>query len=53
MSYRANLYCFINDSGAVFLNRWDEVIKQFKNYDEAFNYAKDNIHKVDVKKLKL
>tara|TARA_R110000737_G_scaffold3124_1_gene10836 strand:- start:225 stop:356 length:132 start_codon:yes stop_codon:yes gene_type:complete len=43
MSYRANLYCFINDSGAVFLNSWDE----------AFNYAKDNIHKVDVKKLKL
>ena len=49
MSYRINLYCFINDYGAVFLNRWDEVIGQFKNYDLAFDYAKNNMKLVDVK----
>ena len=42
-------YCYLNDSDAVFLNRWDEVIKKFKTYDEAESYANENIHLIDVK----
>lgn len=42
MSYKIHLYCFLNDKGAVFLNRKDQVIRQFKTYKEAYNFAKEN-----------
>ena len=42
-------YCYLNDNGAVFLNRWDEVIKEFKTYQEAETYANNNINLIDVK----
>ena len=40
-------YCYLNDSGAVFLNRWDEVIKQFKTYKEAELFANENTHLIN------
>lgn len=43
-------YCYLNDSGAVFLNRWDEIIKQFKTYKEAELYANENIYLIDIKR---
>lgn len=43
------LYCFLNDKGAVFLNRWGEHISQLKTYTEIIEYAKNNFHLIDVK----
>ena len=42
-------YCFKNENGAVFLNRWDERIKEFKTYRDAITYAKDNFDLINRK----
>lgn len=49
----ANSYCYLNDEGAVFLNRWDEHIKQFRTFKEASDYAYENLELIDVKIKKL
>lgn len=41
------VYCFKRGDKAVFLNRKDQVIKEFCTYDEAEQYAKNNIHLID------
>ena len=41
---RAWLYCFKRGDRAVFLNRKDEVIKEFETYKEAEDYANKNIN---------
>jgi len=43
------IYCFKTDNGYIFLNRWDEVIKDFKTYEEAEIYADKNIHLINKK----
>ena len=45
------IYCFKSGDKAVFLNRWDEVIKRFRTYLEAETFADLNINLID-KKLK-
>lgn len=47
MDYKTHLYCFLNNKGAVFLNRKDEVIRQFNTYNEAVLFASKNIHLID------
>lgn len=42
------IYCFRREKSAVFLNRKDEVIKIFHTYDEAIEFAKNNIHLIDT-----
>jgi hypothetical protein len=42
------LYCFKRGDKAVFLNRKDQVIKEFDNYEEAEQYANNNIHLIDA-----
>ena len=46
------IYCFKRGDKAVFLNRWDEVIKRFTSYKEAETFANLNINLID-QKLKL
>jgi hypothetical protein len=48
---KAVWYCYLNDKGAVFLNRYDQHIKQFKTYKQAETYANKNINLIDVKVL--
>lgn len=50
---RAIGYCYLNEEGAVFLNRWDQHIKQFKTYNQAIEFAIDNIKLINVKINKL
>lgn len=47
---QATHYCYLDGSSAVFLNRWDQIIKRFDNYTEAHNYAKENIHLINEPK---
>ena len=41
------VYCFKSDTGYVFLNRWDQVIKRFNSYENAEKYADKNMHLID------
>tara|TARA_R110002124_G_scaffold283449_1_gene459458 strand:- start:96 stop:251 length:156 start_codon:yes stop_codon:yes gene_type:complete len=50
IEFKHHLYCFLNDKGAVFLNRWDEVIMNFKSYKEAIDYASNNFNLINIKK---
>lgn len=43
------LYCYMRGSKAVFLNRWDETIKEFESYDEANDYANKNSDLINIK----
>ena len=40
-------YCYKDVNEAVFLNRKDQVIKRFDNYNEAVEFAEKNIHLID------
>lgn len=40
-------YCYKKGDKAVFLNRKDDVIKEFTSYEDAFNFAKNNLHLID------
>ena len=42
------LYCFKRGNKAVFLNRKDQVIKEFDSYEEVEKYANDNINLIDI-----
>jgi hypothetical protein len=42
------LYCFKRGDKAVFLNRKDQVIKEFNSYEEAEQFANKNIHLIDA-----
>lgn len=42
------LYCYMSGSRCVFVNRYDHIIKIFNTYDDAENYAKNNIHLIDI-----
>jgi hypothetical protein len=46
------LYCFKRGNKAVFLNRKDQLIKEFNNYEEAEQFANNNIHLIDEIKTK-
>ena len=52
MNYKAHFYCFLNDKGAVFLNRKDEVIKSFDTYNQAISYANLNIDLINQNPIK-
>lgn len=41
------IYCFKRENSAVFLDRKDNVIKEFNTYDEAIAFADENIHLID------
>ena len=41
------IYCFKRGGKFVFLNRKDELIKEFETYKEAEDYANKNIHLID------
>ncbi len=41
------VYCFKRGNNAVFLNRKDKVIKEFNTYEEAEQFANNNIHLID------
>lgn len=41
------LYCFMIGEKAVFLNRKDQVIKKFKTYKEAEEFANNNQHLIN------
>jgi hypothetical protein len=43
------IYCFKRKDSAVFLNRRDEVIKEFKTYDEAIEFATVNMNLIEPK----
>ena len=43
------VYCLKKGNKAVFLNRWDETIKEFKTYKEAESYADENLYLIDKK----
>ena len=43
------LYCFKRGDKTVFLNRWDETIKEFTTYNEAGLFANENINLIDIK----
>lgn len=47
LNLRACLYCFKRGSKGIFLNRKDQVIKEFETYNEAIQFANDNIHLID------
>jgi hypothetical protein len=36
------IYCFARGSKFVFLNRWDDDIKEFDTYKEAADFANSN-----------
>ena len=42
-------YCYKRGNKAVFLNRWDETIKEFETYQEAEDFANKNIKLIDIK----
>ena len=42
------LYCFKRGNKAVFLNRKDQVIKEFDSYEEAERFANNNMHLIDA-----
>jgi len=44
------IYCFKRGGKAVFLNRDDQVIKEFDSYVQAELFANENIHLIDEKK---
>ena len=46
---KAMNYCYMNGTKAVYLNRWDQRIKEFENYDLAMDFAKDNLELIDIK----
>lgn len=41
------IYCFKSGDKAVFLNRYDEVIKRFATYSDAEQYATKHIHLIN------
>lgn len=43
------LYCYLRGNKAVFLNRWDETIKEFRTYNEAELFANENINLINIK----
>ena len=43
------LYCYLRGDKAVFLNRWDETIKEFETYKEAELFANDNMGLIDIR----
>jgi hypothetical protein len=43
------LYCYKSGTKAVYINRWDQVIKEFETYEEAEKYANNNPHLIDIK----
>ena len=47
------LYCFKRGDKAVFLNRKDQVIKEFNSYKEAERFADNNMHLIDAKTIKI
>lgn len=46
---RSWLYCFLRGEKAVYLNRWDQTIKEFDTYAEALIYAKEHPELIDIK----
>ena len=44
------LYCFKKGDKAIFLNRKDQVIKEFDTYIEAEVFANNNIYLIDESK---
>ena len=42
-------YCYKQGKRAVFINRWDEVIKRFNSYENAEKYADKNMNLIDKK----
>jgi len=44
------IYCFKRGSKFVFLNRKDELIKEFETYKECEEYANNNFHLIDESK---
>lgn len=46
------IYCYKRGDKAVFLNRWDENIREFDTYEEAEKYADENINLIDIKNPK-
>lgn len=47
---RGWVYCFKRGEKAVFLNRWDQEIKEFETYKEAVEFADKNIYLIDISK---
>ena len=43
------LYAFKRGDRAVFLNRWDQVIKEFATYQEAEDYARGHYSMINQK----
>lgn len=41
------VYCFRIGDKAVFLNRKDQIIKEFASYQEAVTFANNNIDLID------
>lgn len=49
IEFKYHIYCFFNDKGAVFINRYGEHIKQFSTYSQAIEYAQNNFDLINYR----